>query len=359
MKYYKQILFTLSAGGAALVSVGLLYWLTLVIYSGQSDPEAAKVVFRWRLVVFTALTLLILATAIYLHLSKSASIDSPLGLLFFIPVVAALCFITSIYYVLVIFFTEAAWIIGQYRVILHEDDFERSADAWGGGYKKVATARNISGLLLVLVSIFLWRTAYDWAHTTVQQREIRAKGLYAEVSSLQQLIDHEKVEYVRFSEKKPAAHFPLSERFGSGDDSYSLTYAPLVDSPLEAIFLPRWPVWLLCDDSFCASDQNTIYRVHRCQIEQDCSKEFLKLRQKWLLLYATRGLPQDTGAGAGKIALLLELSPEKKLSYSEDVWRLRVIWGLVALAGVQLFYTFFHFLAMRALRKHLPKNTGT
>lgn len=358
-KYSQQILLTLSAGAAVLLSVGLMYWLTFVVYSTEADFDAAKTLFRGRVVVFLVLSIMICCLAVYLHLSGSTRIENPLWLMMLVPVAAALCFIKSIYFVFVVLLVVATWAIAQYRVILIEDDYKEPVNSWGTTFKNMATARNISGLLLVAVSIFLWRTAYDWAFKSVQRHEIQAKGLYAEVSSVRQLVDAERAEYVRFMGKLPAAHFATSERFGSGDDSYWMTYALLAEQQLKEIYLPRWPVWVLCEDKACRTDENTIFRVHRCRVEKECSSELLKIRLQWLLKYATQGLLQNPEAADNRTLVLLELTPERTLSYGDMVWRRRMYWGLMGLAVAQFLYTLFHIFAMRELGARLPIASNT
>jgi len=330
-----------------------MYWLTYVVYSAEADFDAAKTLFRGRVVVFLVLSIMICCLALYLHLTNSTKVENPLWLMMFVPVAAAICFIKSIFFVLVVFSAVAAWVIVQYRVILVEDEFKQPADGWGEKFKKLATARNFSGLLLVAVSIFLWHTAYDWASKSVQQREIRAKGLYAELNSVRDLIDSDRTEYVRFTGPAPATHFATSQRFGSGDDSYWMTYALLAEEQLKKIYLPRWPVWVLCEDKACRTDEDTIFRVHRCRVEKECSPELLSVRLQWLLKYATQGLLQNPEAADNKTLVLLELTPERTLSYGDTIWRERMYWGFIGLGAAQLLYTALHILVMRAIRQRM------
>lgn len=338
IRAWQAVLLPLVALPAFVLGAFLIHVHTTFVYSRPSNAYLTE-----RFIILAATALVFGVGTLLLHRKGKdlpTSLSGAAGLL----IVVALLLFTALTWRILIGALVAAPIIVATAFAFTYRPMGSTDKSFPTGVAGIFYGLSIAALAAACVwGILLMSTAFHRAQRSEQWKEIRQKNLLIEVHTLDALRAENNFEYVRLHTNGLSLRHPHTYRFGSGDSSFSLTYAQLADGSVAAQDLATWPFWMLSGTYFF---DNTIYAVSRqvrCKAEADCEKDFRKVRAEVL---------RKAGLTARKTpAEFIILEPDDELSHPAEYWdntlRGRFLWVLALQGAYFAFFACGAFLLQR------------
>lgn len=287
--------------------------------------------------------ILITLIALYLRHKKPETGNRAFSLYVFLPIIAFIVFSDWTSTLLVILFLATLIALSQMPVFrsLAGDTEEKM---------KIPGVPGLSGfqaillLIMIVAGILLFITARSWAYTNRQLADIKARGLYAEITDIETLREDLRIEYARITDPGLTFGYQRTKKFGSGSDAYTVVYAMLVNGKNADRGLAEWPFWYYCGSHACKLKQPLYVAIDRCDDGTECPADFRTVLR----------LAFEEKFGAQKVAYppgLRLLSDAEDLGNTEEDWRAKIRCRLILLAAAQLLYTAVYATLAFRLRK--------
>lgn len=343
MQFWQAVLLPLSVLPAFLLGVVLIHYHTSLIYSSESSSGVQTGNLRLQLIILGTSAVLLLIGVALLHKKGKDFTSSTYGAFGLLILIGFLVFSSLAWRILIGTVVAVPLIIAQGFAFTYKPHSPEAAAGRTGFTAILHVLRIVAFGGACVFGILLMSTTFHRTYRAAQWSEIYRKNLHVEIQQLDELRKPGDFEYVTIKADNLTLKHAATMRFGSGDNSFSLSYAQLSDTSEAAQKPGEWPFWMLCGAWKCDAKIYPVARLFRCKMPDGCSKDFLQVRE---VILQNAGISRGTPP-----AEFFLLEPDDELSKSADewsrTWRARLQWLLL----LQAAYFLLHAAALFSLKR--------